>query len=152
MKQLCISFKIAMMLLICVASVASAEIYKWVDAEGNVHFSDAKPENQQVEKKHYDVANEKLDPEMVIYREQMDQQLQSLEIEKAIEKEDKALADKKALAKKRYCNQLKSNFIMDENISRVYVRDADGTRRALTTNEREKRRKEMKAELTKNCS
>jgi glutaredoxin-like YruB-family protein len=35
--------------IIFVAGNASAEIYKWVDKQGNVHFGDKKPDSLQVE-------------------------------------------------------------------------------------------------------
>ena len=34
--------------LLIVAIPSSAEVYKWVDEEGHIHFSDKKPENQVV--------------------------------------------------------------------------------------------------------
>ena len=34
--------------LLIIAMPSSAEIYKWVDEEGQIHFSDKKPENQVV--------------------------------------------------------------------------------------------------------
>ena len=43
MKNLVLLFS-----LLIIAIPSSAEIYKWVDEEGHVHFSDKKPQNQAV--------------------------------------------------------------------------------------------------------
>src|SRR5688572_17186667 len=32
------------------ASWAQAEVFKWIDAQGNIHYSDKQPENQSSEK------------------------------------------------------------------------------------------------------
>ncbi len=42
------------LIILCFASLlmissAHAEVFKWVDAQGNIHYSDKKPENQQSE-------------------------------------------------------------------------------------------------------
>ena len=133
------------------ASAAHAEIYKWVDDKGNVHFSDNKPESQQVEEKQYDVGDKQLDPEMVKYREQMNNQLQSWEHNEAIAKKESESASKKASEKKRFCNQLKSSLILDERVSRIYSSGADGSKKVLTADERKKRRQEMQDRFNKNC-
>jgi hypothetical protein len=39
----------AIFLLLAFGMVAHAEVYKWVDADGNVHFSDTPPPNQDTE-------------------------------------------------------------------------------------------------------
>lgn len=37
----------ALVLSLCVSDIVVAEIYKWVDANGQVHFTDKKPRNQK---------------------------------------------------------------------------------------------------------
>src|SRR5688500_1458681 len=36
-----------LLILLIVTSPLQAEIYKWVDAEGTIHYTDTPPENQQ---------------------------------------------------------------------------------------------------------
>lgn len=39
--------RLLLLLALCVGQPASAEIYKWVDEDGGVHFGDAKPAGKQ---------------------------------------------------------------------------------------------------------
>jgi len=42
-------FYLLLMLFFCTSSMSMAEIYKWTDANGKVHFSDKPPANKNVE-------------------------------------------------------------------------------------------------------
>lgn len=142
-------FLISMLLL---TGTTSADIYKWVDSKGNIHFSDAKPENYKVEKKNYEVKGEPLEQEVIKDAEPENLSLQSKELQEESVDKEKSYIDSKKLEQKRYCNQLKSNIIMDESISRVYTTNKNGVKRSMTPDERKNRRQEMKDRFTKECS
>jgi hypothetical protein len=44
------SFRVALLLLCCVALPASAQLYKWTDANGRTQYSDRPPTHQQAQK------------------------------------------------------------------------------------------------------
>lgn len=50
-------FALSLSLLLVGYSVANAEVYKWVDANGNTHYSDSPPPKQETEKVKIDKAS-----------------------------------------------------------------------------------------------
>ena len=124
-------------------SVVRAEIYKWQDEAGNIHFTDEKPEGRKVLEEYIEVVEEapvedeveEIAPPSVII----------------MKKQDKTAGQPEKSEKERICNQMRSNIIMDERISKVYTKTKDGSRRIMTPEERKKRLEEMKKELAEEC-
>lgn len=146
------SLFVAMLLLVpFLTATVHAEIYKWVDDQGNVHFSDNKPKDRESEKQDYPAGENSPDPEMARHRQQMDEQLQQWEQQEAQEKEAREIAEKQKQRNEYNCNVAKSNLLMDDSVSVVYARSADGKKKALTADERKKRRDLMEKQKAQYC-
>lgn len=127
------------MVLLGFSSGSLAEVYRWVDKAGKVHFSDKPPaanaENitKQVNKQNLDTSREELNKLEQLHRDTAQQQRQQTQLEPTA-------AQAYALA--THCAAAKTRL---KNISRnVIFLDGDGK----VVNVNEKERQEMVAELT----
>lgn len=116
-----------LMLLIAAVGLlaAESEIYKWVDEEGNVHFSDTPPENVEVEEVHIDVTP----PSGDASTERLLQQAERTRERLAAEREARALADEAAASHReedsRDCKYARQQMISLQQNLPVY-RDETG--------------------------
>ncbi len=121
------------------ASSASAGLYKWVDSEGNVHYSQKRPRDKQFKRlKAPSPAPEDSKP---LYKstEKADKATKTLATENA--KNEKIRAANCANAKKRF------------NTYTVYrrIRDKDGNIKRIDDNERAKQIKQAKQSISDFC-
>jgi len=118
-------------------SAAAADIYKWIDADGKVHYGDHAPD-RNAHKLEIDSAAAPADPGREARRKKQQRLLDALEKEhrdleakRAKEKEDAARREKNCLAAK---DKLRSV----QNASYLYVLGKDGRRRIISDAERTK--------------
>jgi hypothetical protein len=125
--------------LLASSAVAESEIYKWVDEEGNVHYSDCPPPPScDVETIQAEPAPDPSDVRRA--QERLDQMLAEQEESKAERDQEKldterkrVLAVKLAVARKQVCIRARQNlyvlqvqrpvFYIDENGKYVYLDD-----------------------------
>jgi len=128
-------------IMMIVASSASAGLYKWVDDEGNVHYSQKKPRGQQFERlKAPAPAPEDSKP---LY--------QSSETNKKVGGEDTAAKEtaKNNKIREENCTKAKKNL----NSYQVYrrIRDKDGNVTIIDDNERAKQIKSAQDAISQYC-
>ena len=147
-----IGYHLSILVLSSIALSVSAEIYKWVDDEGNIHYGEKPPST-----------NTKEEVETIKIRDNVDTQraaetlkkksksLNDLNDERKQEKTD-ALNDKKELAKnKMRCEQAKKQLANYQH-PKVNVKESDGTYRALGEEERQAGLKKSEDFVKKSCS
>ena len=121
---------LTLLVTLCVMA-AESEIYKWVDEEGNVHYSDSPPENVESERVHIDAMPPPRDGSAERLLERAEQTRERL----AAEREARASADK-AEASRRAADNERCVFARQQLISLqqnlpVY-RDETGKLRTLS--------------------
>jgi len=112
----------AMMIL---ASTASAGLYKWVDSEGNVNYSQKPPENKSYKTIKAPPPAPKADPSQTIKLDDDDS-----EVEKTI----KAETAKNQKLREKNCEIGKNNLNSYQTFRRI--RDKDGNVRTISSKER----------------
>lgn len=134
------------LLLSCV--LANAEVYRWTDANGKVHYTDKKPTAEaeditaQVKKQNIDTSTEERRKVEQILRKENDadrefnQQQQAQEIQKHNEQTKR-------------CN--KARQYLSDISGRVQFIDDDGKPIHVTETERQAREKEWKAVVEQEC-
>jgi len=134
------------------APLAYAEIYKWTDENGKIHFSDT-PVDKKAEK--LDI---KVTPSAPVSaktrderKQRADQYLRARQEERA--ENDKKQKEKKRLAKirKEKCGAAKHEYREITEAGTVYYRKEDGTRDYLEPERRKKEELRAKAEVKKWC-
>ena len=130
---------IAGLLVLCLASPqASAEIYRWVDNNGRVHFSDSPPvdQRQPVETRHYQASPAIPDPEMVRYRQHLEEQAGQWEQQRQQEQQARAEARERQQLRQQRCKDVRARRHMLDGVSSIYSTNEDGDREYWTEDER----------------
>lgn len=136
--------------LVALSGVATAEVYRWVDEQGNVQFGDQPTQQSDAETVKLP-ASRPPDPQTM---ERMENQKRYLDArqtdrEKDVEqkKKDEARAQEYATA----CEQSKQRLATLDGGTRVYV-EKDGERRYLSDEERAQEIESTKKKIDEYCS
>jgi len=139
------------LLLLCATS-AFAEIYKWTDENGNVHFGD-NPNNKEK------ATELKIDTESrtgVTHSSGRNKDRDRLLKNRAEERVEKAKKKKKYEAKKkrmrRKCLLAKDGLDQHLRASAIYKVDSKGERKYYSTKQRAKSLKRLQKSISKYCS
>ncbi|WP_068829611.1 DUF4124 domain-containing protein [Pseudomonas sp. BMS12] len=134
-------------LLALSANASAGQIYKWVDAQGNVHFGSQPPEGQQAAEVNPNISQ----PKLSVEQPAPSSAAPTAEPEqKAIdEKVKKEVAEQEA-ERRKYCEAVRTNLSQLENNPRVRVEDK-GELRRLTEEERQAQIAESKKLISENC-
>jgi len=138
---------LACSVLLALSTGATAgQIYKWVDAQGNVHFGSQPPEGQQAAEVNPNITQPKLSsekkPQAAAPAEDSEQESIDAKV-----KEDVA---KQEAERKQYCENARTNLAQLENNPRVRIEDGGEVRR-IDENERQERISELKKSIAENC-
>jgi len=146
-----IMIKIIFVLLMCVCCSVQAEVYKWIDENGNVHYGD-KP----------DTANKStelnIDSKASVVRgidssrEEKREKLLEVMAEDRIEKQEarKKKQQKKA-ENKRKCNYYRDHLRSLKRASGVYGLDKDGNRVYQSNKKRKQTEAKLQKRINKYC-
>jgi len=131
------SYSILATLLLCFTTAASAEVYRWVDSQGRVQYSDQPPPGTNSKKVDTKPATgSQSSPGAKSYQEQ-DQAFRKRRVEEEEVAKKTADADKQASIKQKNCAAAKSQLASLQNTGRVATTNAKGEREFLDDKGRE---------------
>jgi len=129
----------------------SGDIYKWTDADGNVHFGD-KPDNQAAAK--YKVPKNNTSNVSYTNKERAEKQkklLDSFQADRREKQQKQATKNKNNKAKKYNCQVSKDRLVRYQNASRIYTRNDVGEKTFLDKKQRQQETELMKIQIKKWC-
>lgn len=133
---------------------AQAEVYKWVDEKGRVHYGD-KPTtgSQAVEVRRYGTSNKPASSgEDELSRDEKRQRISDiLEEDRLAKNKQRDKKNKERKKKKRKCNRLKDRQRHYERASGLYNLDKDGNRIYISNEQREKSEQKLRRQIKKAC-
>lgn len=147
----------ALFLLTCVlvsisAIAAADQVYKWVDSEGHVHFSQTPPPNANTGVQQVNVNPTPPDPQSLQNQQNLIQAQQDQQ-QKAKEEADKNKPDPKAeAAKKQQCDDLRSRLNVLQQSGRTATTDAQGNLTFLDDDARAKQIQNIQDQIAKTCT
>lgn len=127
-----------------------AEMYKWADDDGNIHYSQSPPidsDDVEVIKPPPRVDTEKAAKALEKQKKNVDK----LREDRITKKEDKQKQEEEALAKQEKCQQARKRF-GSYNRPRVNVENSDGSLRVLSEEERQSEIEKSKESVKKLCN
>ncbi len=130
--------------------VCQAEVYKWTDENGRVHYGD-RPQGSESEKLDIKTGTPKPDAELDEHREKQRKLLDVFDEERAEKKEKKAAAEKEKRETKRKCAELKDYLKSLKEVSSLYELDEKGNRRYLDEETHKKEIAEVEKTVKKHC-
>ncbi len=130
---------------------AHAEIYKWVDDQGKVHYGD-KPvaDSKQVEVKEEASKGQKISAEE--RRERRQRLLDAFAEDREKKKEQKAKQAKKQAKINRQCVLARDHLKNYRKAGSLYKLDKDGNRIILSSEERRLTTERLQAQIDKYCN
>ncbi len=142
-------------LLILISTTSIAGIYKWTDAEGNVHYGQQRPRNTSSEKMkvpQYAPTDTSTYKRPALQIDDAKNKNTAADGEQKTDKPEKV--DKTKTEKKRRlaeCKQVRQKLATMESKSRVRSKDKDGNIRYLSPEEKEARMASNRKKLAKYC-
>ncbi len=115
---------------------AGADVYRWTDDQGGVHFGDAPPNAQKALSIDIPVAPTSPDPEAQNRRQQLKAFSEAYEAEQEERRSAKEKAREEEAQRKRKCEQAQRELTQRTQASRVQWEDEQGKRRDMTDQER----------------
>ena len=150
-KNLIIATLSMVILFACATSVAG--IYKWTDAQGNVHYGSEKPVEAAAEKMQVDTrltgtrpGTEALDK----IKQQADDEAEKIKAEGTPEQPPVPSLPKKEV--KQRCNTAKQNLATIQSRGQLRERDEQGNTRYVGEEERQQRIKQAKKRIREYCN
>lgn len=154
MREEAMKYLLLMVSILYIAS-AQAEVYKWVDDKGRVHYGD-KPESgsQAVDVKQHETGSKSVDiGEDELSREEKRQRVSDmLEEDRLAKNKQREKENRERERKKRECNRLKDTQRRVEHAGSLYRLDKDGNRVTISNEQRQKSQKNLRKQLKKACS
>ncbi len=144
------------LIFICLAAVAQAGIYKWVDKNGQVHYGEKPSASQKSEEIHVrdigKTANHTdKQSEEVHQEDKRTKLLRAFEEERNLKKEQQQKDRQQAARRKRNCGIARDRLRRYQSASRVYDVDEKGKRKFLPDSEREKSIQRARHEVNRWC-
>lgn len=143
---------VGLCLLFACAAVSADQMYKWVDSDGHVHYSQTPPPGTAVKPQAVAVRKPQqyaTDPQTTEQNQQVARQAAAQAQEDA--QTAKQAAEKKA-AQQQYCDNLKARLQLLEQVNGVFSVDANGERHYESDADHEKAEQQLKDELASQCS
>ena len=151
-------------LLTLAAANSHAAIYKWVDEEGNVHYSQEKPTGA-TNTERMNISGYKPEDTSTYKKPSLNKKEEGKPDEQAKEGEENQQQDPQAAApkeedpmkkmdpkkKKQGCESAKNNLATMQARGQIRTRDADGNLRYLTEAEKQARIKKSQDIIKKHC-
>lgn len=134
---------------------AFSQVYRWVDSQGRVHFSDKAPPDQKVDTvalppvETAPVVDGVSEAEVLERQRRLVKVLEEERLERErLKAEAKAEADKKAA----YCERFKNRLARMESASLLYSENEDGTLKYWDAKDADRFRQEQRALFQQQCS
>lgn len=131
-----------------------AEVYRWVDENGKVHFGDRPPTGQKTDTLDLPkVAPESEAPHVSEEESKLRQKklVRMLEEERLAKEEAKREVAQKAEEKAKYCERFKNRLTYLDRYTHIYNEREDGTREYMSDDEMDAYRARIKAQYRKEC-
>ncbi|MDE1463144.1 DUF4124 domain-containing protein [Spartinivicinus poritis] len=141
--------QIISLILLLVAVPAMSELYKWVDKQGNVHYSDKPPANAQQQSEKVEVKVQNTDFNYL--DENAKRKQQQINRNRAIQKQqqDRQQVKKKENPREKACREAKQRLSVLQG--RVVFVDKKGNELKVTEKERQQRAKVLEQQIKKYC-
>ena len=148
--------KFFLFVLICIPLVANAEVYKWVDKNGKVHYGDnptAGLPSVEVNIDHSQLPADSGDVDEELSREEKRERLLESMEEERFEKEEqrKKQAEKKKRDRKK-CIYYKDRMRNFKRANALYKLDKDGNRVYMSDSQRQKSTRNLQKKINRYCT
>lgn len=127
----------------------AAEVYKWTDAEGNVHFGDKPHAGARAES--ITIQKHTPDPQYLDRMQRMREEVERREVEQEESQRNQAEQDRITQANAARCQQARASLGMLQEKIRVFSYDEAGNRQYLGDQDRAAQIERLQQAIRENC-
>ncbi len=140
---------IAVLGLMLLSGGSSAQMYKWTDANGNVHFSDKPQPNAQK----LEIRTPGSSGIGTSNRQQRSQQelLKDLEYSRRQREQEAARSAQQRQQQEQRCVQLRNRLRTYEDVDYVFYRDESGNKKRLSSDHKKQEEQKLRKQIEENC-
>jgi len=141
------------LLLGALGFAASADqVYRWVDKDGHVHYSQTPPPSTNVTAQAVNITPPAPDPTTLRDEQDLSKVLTD-EQKAAQEAQKKAAADAAQQAQQqKFCDDLRQRLAVLQQSGRVATVDAQGNKQYIDDNQRAKQEQDLQAQIDQKCN
>ncbi len=132
-------------------SPAHAGIYKWIDDDGKVHFSDQAPAQQTAQEIDIDVAPAEIDPELEHYRQRNRALLNVWDTERNKRQQQQVEKRQRLATQRQRCAKVQRKYAASRRAGYLYAPRKDGERDIYSDDQRAKYEQQLSDYLRKRC-
>lgn len=133
-------------------SASADQVYRWVDKDGHVHYSQTPPSSTLVNAQTLNINTPPPDPTGLQNDQKMAQQNQDRDKQADdAQKKDQAAAAQHEQQQKE-CNYLQQRLQLLEQSARVATVDAQGNKSYISDDDRAKQEQDLQDQINKTCS
>ncbi len=136
--------------LLLPVALAQAEVYRWVDEKGRVHYGD-RPAGDRAERVELHTRPAGEDPGMEQRRKKQQKLLEVLEEERREKEAERARARAEQEAREQDCKKARERLSRYQNANFIYTRNEDGSRVILEGEEYERVLREAREAVQRFC-
>ena len=140
---------ILLLLLLLTLTPLQAAVHRWVDDNGNVHYSDQPPAKQASEK--IEIKPHTPDPATQERLLRHKQTVESSQEAREEQKEQQQAEAKEAEQQKERCKQARAQLNLAETTGRIYETDENGERKYMDDKQREAYLEQAREAVKKFC-
>jgi len=146
--------KILMMFLLCacMAAAAADQVYRWVDKDGHVHYSQTPPADTTVHAQSEDVSAPPPDPTGIQNAHNLVQQMQVRNQQAQAAQQQAQVQTQRQAQQQQRCNQLQAELQIMQQVNRVVTVDAKGSRTYLSDAQHAQREQQLQNEINTECN
>ena len=141
---------ITLIIFLTASFPAQAEVYKWTDKQGNVHYTDRSVKDAR-EMNVYTEEDAKKDVKKDNRTEQRRKLIDAMEEDRKEKEKLKKEEQKRKQSLKRQCQWAKDQLRGYETAGGIYNLDKDGQRIVLSDKERSKATNKLRTDIKKHC-
>ena len=144
-------FKYTALLFLFVCSLANAQVYRWVDDQGAVHYGGKPPagvESTELQLPGEPTGAGKPAKDQRIERERL---LKSFEQDRLARKQAQEEQRRQAAEREQLCADLQARWRLYTSVGRLYDVEEDGSRRFLSDAEKDAELARLRSAMQKNC-
>jgi len=150
-RRLIISTSSAM-LLAALSIIASADqVYRWVDKDGHVHYSQTPPSSTDVNAQTVNIAPPAPDPTTLQQEQNLASQLKDKDKQTQEQQQKDQAAQQQQEQQQKECDYLQQRLQMLQQSPRVATVDAQGNRTYVSDDDRAKQEQQLQDQINKQC-
>ena len=140
----------ALLAVICLAAAAD-QMYKWVDKDGHVHYSQTPPPSTGVQAQSVNISAPAPDPVTLKNEQNLAQQIKTKD-QQAQDAAQKQQQDaQKQAQQKKNCDELRERLVVLTQSRRPATVDAQGNTTYLSDDDIQKQEQDLNDQIAKNC-